>query len=56
MKKLIAFAGLCAYMVGSIGGFGYAVYSRAYFIAACVLALAVMAFPTFKSFWKELNS
>ena len=45
---------MCAYVVGAIGGFGYAMYCKAYFIAACVVALAAMAFPTLKSFYNKL--
>lgn len=56
MKKVLSLFGLFAYVVGAIGGFGYAMYSKAYFIGICVLALAAMAFPTLKKFWKELNS
>lgn len=41
------------YAMGSIGGFGYACYSGAYVIAAAVLVLAVMAFPTIKKVFKE---
>lgn len=56
MKKLISFFGLCAYVVGAAGGFGYACYSHKYFIAVCVLLLAVMVFPQLKKYWNELNS
>ncbi len=54
MKKVLDFAGLCAYVVGAIGGFGYAMYCKAYFIAVCVAALAAMAFPTAKKFFLDL--
>lgn len=60
LKKFGYFFGMCAYAVGaiggfgSIGGFGYACYCKAYFIAVCVVALAVMAFPTVKSFYNKL--
>lgn len=54
LKKIGYFFGLCAYTVGAIGGFGYACYCKAYFIAVCVVALAVMAFPTVKSFYNKL--
>lgn len=54
MRKFYCFFALCAYVVGAIGGFGFAMYSRAYFIAACVVALAVMAFPKARDFFKEL--
>lgn len=54
LKKIGYFFGMCAYAVGAIGGFGYACYCKAYFIAVCVVALAVMAFPTVKSFYNKL--
>ena len=56
MKKFVDFFGTCAYVVGSIGGFGLAVASGNYFIAACVLALSIMAFPTAKEMVKDLNN
>lgn len=56
MKKLnwIAFFGLCAYVLGAIGGLGYALYSKAYLIAVCIVVLAIMAFPKAKEWWKGL--
>ena len=45
---------LMLYAMGSIGGFGYAIYSEAYLISIAVLALAVMAWPTAKKCFKEL--
>ena len=44
---------LMLYAMGSIGGFGYACYSGAYVIAAAVLVLAILAFPTIKKVFKE---
>ncbi len=44
---------LFAYLVGSIGGFGYAVYSDAWFIAVCVLVLALLAFPVVRNIFNE---
>lgn len=55
MKKAFYFFGLAAYAVGTIGGFGYACFCKAYFIAACVAALAVMAFPKAKEFYHKLT-
>ena len=46
--KLLAMA---AYILGAIGGFGYAIYSHAYLIAAAIIVLAVMAFPAFRKCW-----
>lgn len=54
LKKAFYFFAMCAYGVGAIGGFGYAAYCKAWFIAACVAALAAMAFPTVKTFYKKL--
>ena len=54
MKKLFAFAVFCLYILGSIGGFGLAVYGGSWPCAAGVVVLAVMAFPTFKKYCKEL--
>lgn len=41
------------YAMGTIGGFGYAMYCKAYVIAAAVLIVAAMAFPTIKKVFKE---
>ena len=45
-KEIFSFIILALYILGAIGGFGYAVYSDAKLIAVAVLALAVMAWPT----------
>jgi hypothetical protein len=39
--------------MGSIGGFGYAMYCKAYVIAAAVLIVSAMAFPTIRKVFKE---
>ena len=54
LYKAGRFFGLFAYVVGAIGGFGYACYCKAYVIAVCIILLAVMAFPTAKKWFKEL--
>lgn len=46
---------LFAYLVGAIGGCGYALYSRAWFVAICVLVLAVIALPTVVALVKRLT-
>lgn len=49
MKQgFISFIILALYILGSIGGFGYSVYSGAYLISIAIIALAVMAWPTAK--------
>lgn len=53
-KEIISFIILALYILGSIGGFGYAVYSGAYLISIAVLSLAVMAWPTANKCIKDL--
>ena len=55
IKKFGYFFGLCAYAVGALGGLGFALYNKGYFIAVCVVVLAAMAFPTAKKFFQNLN-
>ena len=54
MKKFWNFFVLCFYAVGAIGGFGYAMYSGAYFIASCVIVLTILAFPEAKKMFKDM--
>lgn len=51
MKKFLQFFEMVAYILGAIGGFGYALYSRAYLIAICIVVLAWMAWPEFRKCW-----
>lgn len=53
-NKIIRFFGLFACVIGAIGGLGVALYNKEYVIAACVVILAVMAFPAARKFIKEL--
>lgn len=55
MKKLFAFVCLCAYVMGAIGGFGYALYGGSWPIAIAIVILAVMAWPTAVNQWRVLN-
>lgn len=55
MKQgFISFIIMALYILGSIGGFGYALYSGAYLISIAVIALAVMAWPTAKKCIEDL--
>ena len=54
MKKLGYFLSLFFYIVGTIGGFGYAALYGEWFIAACLIVVGAMAFPTAKRFLNEL--
>lgn len=53
-NQIISFIILALYILGTIGGFGYAIYSGAYLISIAVLALAVMAWPTAKKSIEDL--
>ena len=55
MRKFISFFGLFLYIVGTIGGIGYCLYSHAYIIAIAVAVLSVMAFPTVRNMFKYLT-
>lgn len=44
---------LFAYIVGAIGGFGYSAWNGTWFVAVCVLILAVMAAPTAYRIFQE---
>ena len=55
MEKMVSVFLLFAYLVGAIGGCGYALYSRAWFVAVCILVLAVMALPTVVALVKGLT-
>ena len=44
---------MMAYAMGSIGGFGYAIYSQAYVIAGAIVLLSWMAFPKAKEYFNE---
>lgn len=54
LKKFYYFAAICCWFVGVIGGFGYAAYNRAGFIAFCVLALGAMAFPYVRECFRKM--
>ena len=51
MKKYYYLIVLFAYVMGTIGGIGYACYSGAWVIAAAVAVLGAMAFPTAKKLY-----
>jgi hypothetical protein len=53
-KGFIHFALICLYILGTIGGIGYACYNHAYLIAVGVAAVALMAFPYIKVVFKKM--
>lgn len=55
MKNFFYFLMLCAYVLASVGGFGYAAYGGSWPVAIAVLALAFMAFPTARKYFEKLT-
>jgi uncharacterized membrane protein len=55
MKKYFALLVLCLYVLGAVGGFGFAMYQGAYLIAVAVVVLALMAFPTAQKYYEFLT-
>lgn len=55
MRKYICLILLFLYVMGTIGGIGYACYSGAWVIAVAVLVLGAMAFPTAKEIYKKIT-
>lgn len=54
MRKIYCFFVLCAYVLGTIGGFGYLAWLHQWPVAIAVAALAAMAFPYASDRLKEL--
>lgn len=54
MKKVLIFFALCLYVLGTIGGFGYAVYGGSWPIAVGVAFVGWMAFDKAKNWFKVL--
>lgn len=54
MKNIFNLFGIAAWVLGTFGGFGYAIYSKAYLVAIAVAILGAMAFPTVKK-WLPLK-
>ena len=53
-KGFIYFALICCYILGTIGGIGFACYNHAYLIAIGVAAVALMALPQVVKYFKIL--
>lgn len=54
MKKPLYLIILFAYMMGIIGGIGYACYCKAWVIAVAVAILGVLAYPTAKYIYDKM--
>lgn len=54
MKKFVYLAILFAYVMGVIGGIGYACYVHEWVIAIAVAVVGVMAYPTAKDIYLNM--
>lgn len=54
MKKILNFVGLCVWLLGTIGGFGYCAWIGQWHIAIAILVLGGLAFPTVKKMFNNL--
>lgn len=54
MKKFVYLAILFAYVMGVIGGIGYACYVHEWVIAIAVAVVGVMAYPTAKDIYLDM--
>jgi hypothetical protein len=55
MRKIIYFVLMCLYILGAIGGVGYALYNHAYLIAIGVVVVAAMALPQVVKYYQMLT-
>jgi len=55
MAKVYYFIMLCLYVVGVIGGIGYAIYCGAYPVAVGVAATGFLAYPKVKECFDKLT-
>ena len=56
LKNLPYFFGICGWLLGTIGGVGYALYAKAWIIAAGVAFLGVLSFPAVRDFVNKLTA
>lgn len=56
MNKILAFFIIAAYVLGTIGGFGYALFGGSWPIAIAIIVLGILAFPEVKKAFKELTT
>lgn len=56
MKKLLSFIVICLWVLGTIGGIGYAIYGGSWPVAAGVAMLSILAMPTVKKHFEYLKS
>jgi len=56
MKKFFSFFKLIVAFLAGIGGFGYAMYCKAYVIAVAIILLVWLAFPAIKAAFKDCDN
>ena len=54
--KVLYFFEMCAYVLGLMGGLGWALYNKAYLISISIIVLGIMAFPELKRVFKNITS
>ena len=54
-KGLIYFLLICLYILGAIGGVGYALHNHAYLIAIGVVVVSAMALPQVVKYYQMLT-
>lgn len=54
IKNFFYFLMVCAYILATVGGFGYALLGGSWPIAIAIVALAFMAWPKFNEYRKKL--
>ena len=54
-KKFYCFVMLCLYVLGVLGGIGYAIYGGAWPVAIGIAATAYLAFPKAKELFEYLK-
>lgn len=55
MKKVLAFVLLILTVVGVIGGIGYTIYEKAYFVTVGLVVAGFVIWPRVKELFKELT-
>lgn len=54
MIKIFYFLMVCAYVLATLGGFGYAAWGGSWPVAIAIVALAFMAWPEFVKYHNKL--
>lgn len=55
-KKIYCLTVIAAWVLGTVGGFAWCAYNRAWLIALAVLALGAMAFPFVRDTYRKCGN